>query len=40
MFKSEGLTHEINVMKLITRILAYGLVAFTVKRERKQNLSF
>lgn len=40
MFKSEGLTHEINVMKLITRVLAYGLVAFTEKRERKENLSF
>lgn len=37
MFKSENLIHEINVMRLLTGILAFGLVTFTVKRERKNN---
>lgn len=36
MFKSESLSHQINAIRLITRILRYGLVALTMKRIKKQ----
>lgn len=38
MFKSESLSHQINVIRLITRILRNGLVALTVKRIKETRI--
>lgn len=36
MFKSESLSHQINIIRPTTGILRYGLVTFTEKRIKKQ----